>query len=94
MTRAAGSVSQILTLNLSRIEQPCERVEAIVVSEMKDRLSPKKEPPTTAATNMGTSSPICPAMPTATGVSATTVPTEVPTAMEMKHAARNSPGIW
>ena len=31
-------------------------------------------------------------MPTATGVSATTVPTDVPTESDMKQAARKSPG--
>ena len=59
---------------------------------MKERLSPKKEPPTTIATMRGSVEPVCSAMPTATGVSATTVPTEVPIESEMKQAARKSPG--
>ena len=93
MTNAAGTVSQMLTLNLSRIEQPCDRVAAIVVSDINDRLSPKKEPPTTTATNIGMLPPISPAIPIATGVRATTVPTDVPTAIEIKQAAKKSPGI-
>ena len=67
------------------------RVAAIVVSEMNDRLSPKKDPPTITATIIGVSRPVLWAMPSATGVSATIVPTEVPTASEMKQPARNSP---
>ncbi len=47
---AAGTTIMEFTRNLSRITQPCVLVEAMVVSEMNDRLSPKKEPPTTMAT--------------------------------------------
>ena len=64
----------------------------MVVSEMNDRLSPKKAPPTTTAVIMGREHPVCWATPRATGVRATMVPTEVPTLREMKQAARNSPG--
>ena len=66
----------------------CVRVAAMVVSEINERLSPKSEPPITKATIMGSSMPVFSARPTATGVSATMVPTLVPTESEMKQAAR------
>ena len=47
--RKAGSTMRRFARNLSRISQPAARVEAMVVSEMKERLSPKKEPPTITA---------------------------------------------
>ena len=80
-----------LTRNLSRRLHSCVRVAAIVVSEMKERLSPKKAPPTTIAVSHASPSPVCSASPAATGTSATTVPTDVPTDSETKQAARNSP---
>ena len=64
-----------------------------MVSEINDRLSPKNEPPITAATKNEASAPKSAAMPVAKGVSATTVPTEVPIETEIKHADRNIPGI-
>ena len=39
----------MFTLNLSCILQPCVRVAAMVVSEMNERLSPKKAPPVITA---------------------------------------------
>lgn len=75
---AAGTTIMEFTRNLSRITQPCVLVEAMVVSEMNDRLSPKKEPPTTMATMKGRSIPALCANPVATGVRATIVPTPVP----------------
>ena len=63
----------------------------IVVSEMNDRLSPKKEPPTMIAVIRATSVPVSIAIPAAIGVSAAMVPTLVPMDMEMKQAARKSP---
>ena len=36
--------------------------------------------------------PVCSAIPTATGVKATTVPTDVPIDNDIKHAAKNKPG--
>ena len=63
----------------------------MVVSLINDRLSPKSDPPTTTAVVKGMLAPICWATPAAMGVSATMVPTLVPTLIEMKHAARNSP---
>ena len=89
---AAGAASQILVLNLSFILHPCVCVATIVVSDIKDRLSPKNAPPTTSAIIKGRELPVCSAIPTATGVRATTVPTEVPIDSEMKHAAKNNPG--
>ena len=77
--------------NLSFISQPAAWVAAMVVSDMKERLSPKKAPPTTIATIKGTLEPHSAARPVAIGASATMVPTDVPTAIEMKQAVRNSP---
>ena len=68
------------------------RVAAIVVSDINDKLSPKKAPPTTTAVIKGTPSPVCSAIPAATGTNATIVPTEVPIANEIKQAARKIPG--
>ena len=50
---AAGSAIGKFSLNLSFILQPCVFVAAIVVSEMKERLSPNIEPPITAPTQSG-----------------------------------------
>ena len=90
-TMAAGTTINELTRNLSLSLQPCVWVAMMVVSEMNERLSPKNEPPTTAATNTAVDAPVCSATPAAIGVSATMVPTLVPMDSEMKHAARNSP---
>ena len=81
------------------MEQPWVRVAAMVVSEMNDRLSPKKAPPTMIAVMNGVlyrkvpfpPAAIWSAMPAAMGTRATMVPTLVPIDIEMKHAARNSP---
>ena len=80
-----------LTRNLSLKRQPCVDVATMVVSDMNDRLSPNSEPPTTTAVISGTEISVCCATPAAIGVSATMVPTLVPTLSEMKHAARNNP---
>ena len=80
-----------LTRNLSRITHSCVLVEAMVVSDINDRLSPKKEPPTTTATMNGRAISVFSARPTATGVRATIVPTLVPMDNEMKQAAMNIP---
>ena len=88
---AAGTTINELTLNLSLIVHPCVRVEAIVVSDIKERLSPKKEPPTTIATIKGSATPTLSASPIATGVNATMVPTLVPIESEIKHAAKKIP---
>ena len=88
---AAGAAIHRFTRNLSRMEQPSILVAATVVSEMNERLSPKKAPPTMMAVMKGTPIPSSEAMPEAMGTSATMVPTDVPIAMEMKQAAKNRP---
>ena len=88
---AAGATIRTLTRNLSRRSHSWVRVAAMVVSEINDRLSPKKAPPTTMAASHASFSPVSAARPAATGTSATTVPTEVPTEKETKQAARKSP---
>ena len=82
-----------LKRNLSRRFTPCVRVAAIVVSEINERLSPKNEPPTTAATSRASFMPVSTARPDATGVRATIVPTDVPTEIETKQAARKRPAV-
>ena len=59
--------------------------------EIKDKLSPKNEPPTTMATMKGRAISVFSASPTATGVRATMVPTLVPIDREMQQAAMNIP---
>ena len=85
---AAGVVMKKFTLNLSLMLHPCELVAAIVVSEMNDRLSPKKAPPTTTAVSRAAGEPVDCANPAAMGTSATMVPIE----RDMKQVARKSPG--
>ena len=64
----------------------------MVVSDIKERLSPKKAPPVTAAIIIGRDIPDSSHIPVAIGTSATTVPTEVPMQMEIIAAARKTPG--
>lgn len=90
MTAAGATISRFVR-NLSRIEHPCVRVAAIVVSDMNERLSPKNAPPTTMATIHAVSHPVCAAMAEAMGTRATMVPTDVPIDIEVKHAAMKSP---
>ena len=80
---AAGAAIHRFARNLSRMEQPWVLVAATVVSEMKDRLSPKKAPPMTTAVTRGTPTPVSAAMPAAMGTRATIVPTLVPMAIEL-----------
>ena len=87
----AGSTMRRLALNLSFIAQSRALVAAIVVSLIKERLSPKKAPPTMMAAMKGTPVPVCCAIPVAIGTSATIVPTLVPMDIDMKHAVKNSP---
>ena len=91
MRMATGMTIKLLTLNLSFMLHPWVRVATMVVSEMKDRLSPNMAPPTTIATMKGVFRSVCVAIPTATGVRATIVPTDVPMEREMKQAAMNMP---
>ena len=79
------------TRNLSRMAHPWVRVAAIVVSEMNERLSPKKAPPTTIPAMKARFISVLSAMPATTGTNATMVPTEVPMESEMKQAARKMP---
>ena len=58
---------------------------------MKDRLSPKKAPPTTAAATKGRVIEVLSAKPAAIGISATIVPTLVPIQREVRQAARKRP---
>ena len=48
-------------------------------------------PLTTTALISGRDKPVCAASPAATGVSATMVPTDVPTDTDITHAAKNTP---
>ena len=78
-------------MNLSDIWHPCVRVATIVVSDMNDRLSPNMAPLTTTPSIRASGIPVLSAIPTATGAKATIVPTDVPTEMDMKQAARKIP---
>ena len=73
------------------MEQPWVLVAATVVSDMNDRLSPKNEPPTTAATMSGVAVPVRMAISEATGTKATIVPTDVPTHSDTTQAATKRP---
>ena len=88
---AAGNTMRKFVRNLSRIEQFCVFVAATVVSEINERLSPKNEPPTTAATIKGSTMPEREANSDAIGTRATMVPTEVPMQIDTMHEARKSP---
>ena len=63
----------------------------MVVSDMNDRLSPNMAPLTTTPSIRASGIPVLSAIPTATGAKATIVPTDVPTEMDMKQAARKIP---
>src|SRR5574344_1759302 len=63
----------------------------MVVSLIKERLSPKKDPPTTMAVSKGIAVSVSSAIPAAIGVRATIVPTLVPMLREIKQAAIKSP---
>ena len=95
---AAGRAINRLTLNLSLISQPWLLVAAMVVSEIMERLSPNMAPPTQAPMTIGRLILPLMAAATATGMTAETVPMEVPVAVPMKAemmkipAARNLTG--
>ena len=92
MTRvatAAGNAIQKFSLNLSFISQPCPLHAAIVVSEMKERLSPNIAPPITDATQNARSKPDALETAAAIGTRSVIVPTEVPIATETKQATTN-----
>ena len=92
MIRAEGTATLILVRNLSFISTPCVLVAAIVVSEIKERLSPNIAPPTTIPTHRGRKS--LPFLDTsqAMGASTVIVPTLVPIAMEIRQAMMKRPG--
>ena len=90
-SKAAGTAIIKFTRNLSRMTHPCVRVAAIVVSEMKERLSPKNDPPMTSAVIKARLTSVLAAIPAATGTRATIVPTDVPIDSEMKQDARKTP---
>ena len=90
---AAGNAIGKFSLNLSFILQPCVFVAAIVVSEMKERLSPNIEPPITAPTQSGRLRSAPRATFIATGTITEIVPHDVPIAIETIHAITNSPTI-
>ena len=69
---------------------PCVEQAAIVVSEMKLRLSPNIAPPMTEAMHNGRSKPELADTATAMGARSVIVPTDVPMAMDTKHATTNS----
>ena len=58
---------------------------------MNDRLSPNMAPLTTTPSIRASGIPVLSAIPTATGAKATIVPTDVPTEMDMKQAAKKIP---
>ena len=64
---------------------------AIVVSEINERLSPKNEPHNTAATAYAVEMSVSADIWQANGTMAVTVPTEVPTAIDIMHEAMNKP---
>ena len=83
---AAGNAIKKFSLNLSFILQPCPLHAAMVVSDIKDKLSPNIEPPMTVATHKARSNPEAFEAATAIGVKSVMVPTDVPIARETKHA--------
>ena len=76
--------------NLSFMAQPCPLQAAMVVSEIKERLSTNMAPPITAPTHRGTPKPEAEATLTAMGVMRVMVPTLVPMAVETKQDTTNS----
>ena len=87
---AAGRAILKLARNLSFISVPWVEQAAMVVSEIKLRLSPNIAPPMTEAMHSGRSKPESADTATAMGASRVMVPTEVPMAMDTKHATTNS----
>ena len=90
VTRAAGSAILKLARNLSFIAHPCPLQAAMVVSEIKERLSPNIAPPITAPTHSGAAKPEAVDTARAIGVISVMVPTEVPMARETKQLTPNS----
>ena len=87
---AAGRAILKLARNLSLISQPWVLQAAMVVSEIKERLSPNIAPPMTEPTHRGREKPDTLETATAMGVIRVIVPTEVPMAVDTKQEATNS----
>ena len=75
---------------MSFIAQPCPLHAAIVVSDIKDRLSPNIAPPITDPTHSGRLNPDAAETATAIGVISVIVPTDVPMAVDTKQATTKS----
>ena len=88
---AAGKAIRKFRRNLSFISTFWPRAAAMVVSEMKDRLSPNIAPPTTAPSSMTMFKLAFSATPTAMGVMAAMVPMEGPQAVDISMAMINTP---
>ena len=86
---AAGSAIPKFSRNLSFIAHPCPLQAAIVVSEIKERLSPNIAPPITEPIQSGRSKPDAVETATAIGVRSVIVPTDVPIAVDTKQATTN-----
>ena len=89
---AAGRAIRRFVKNLYFIATPCVFVAAIVVSEIKDRLSPNMAPPTTVPMQSGRKRPAFAETCAAIGTSTEIVPTEVPIAIEIRQAMTKRPG--
>src|SRR5699024_7415234 len=88
----AGNTINKFALNLSLSSTPCVLVAAIVVSEIKDKLSPNIAPPTTVPNTKGRLRPVCEASPTPIGATAVMVPIDVPIAKDKIQLTINNPG--
>ena len=91
VTIAAGSAIAKFALNLSFISTLWVLVAAMVVSEIMDKLSPNIEPQIVAATTKNSLPPPASARPSAIGVTATTVPTDVPVESAINAEITNTP---
>ena len=89
---AAGSAMRKFALNFSFIAMPCVFVAAIVVSLIKERLSPNIAPPTMVPMQSGRLRFAVSATLIAIGARTVIVPQEVPMAIEMMQAMIKSPG--
>ena len=90
LTIAAGSAIKKFSLNLSVILQPCPLQAAMVVSEIKDRLSPNIAPLMTEAMQSGTEKPDAFATAMPMGTISVIVPTEVPMASDTRQLTMKS----
>ena len=88
----AGITIITLALNFAFILIFCVVVAAIVVSEMKDKLSPNIAPPTTIPQTSGTLTFVLIAILKAIGIKADTVPIDVPIEKLKIQPIKNKPG--